>query len=205
MKKFAFLLLLIVAVACTPGEKAQEMSALGGGKQPANQQLQLDLQALKDCCDENARAMGAECCQQLDRMLAAHSGVSGMQQPQATMRTGRPVQLPDEIAANWPKVKLRVGPRDAEGAEIEVAVGETITPAGTPLAIEVKSFVPAFKMTASSITSAGAEATNPAAQVIIREADKPDWSGWLFANMPEVHAFEHEQYQVILLGGIAKE
>jgi hypothetical protein len=97
-----------------------------------------------------------------------------------------------------------VGPKGGKGKEIVVAVGQTTKLEGAPLEIEVDAFAPSFKMTGDAIVSDGAEATNPAAKVVIREAGKPDWTGWLFAKMPDVHAFPSEQWKVVLLDGVKK-
>jgi hypothetical protein len=193
--------LMLVLAACSRGEKATELSSIGRAK-PAAPPPRVDLAALQKCCDANARAMDADCCRQLDQFMQAQSGMMG---GGPAMRTGRPVQMPPEIVAQWPRVKLRVGPKNAAGSEVVVGVGEKKKLAGTPLEIEVLAFVPAFKMTGDAVITEGAEATNPAAKVIIREAGKPDWTGWLFANMPDVHRFEHDIYQVILLAGIRRE
>jgi len=198
------MLLVLIFAACSPGEKATELSAL---KQPKQERgpSRADLDTLIKCCDDNARAMGAECCRQLDEFMQPHAEMMGGAGGGPSFHSGRPVQVPPEIAAQWPKVKLRVGPKGAPGSEIVLAVGEKKKIEGTPLEIEVIAFVPAFKMTGEAVITDGAEPTNPAAKVVIREAGKPDWTGWLFANMPDVHAFEHEQFAVILLAGIRRE
>ena len=200
--------LLLVCVACSQSEKADALSALNR-PQTSAMPTEIDIDALKKCCDENARAMGAECCQQLDSFMKQHAGMMGNEDGQGagsrSMHSGRPVQVPPEVAARWPQVKLTVGPKNAAGTEFTIGVGEKKAIPGTTLEIEVVAFVPAFKMNADAVTSDGTEPTNPAAKVTIREAGKPDWTGWLFAKMPEVHAFEHDQFRVRLLAGIARE
>lgn len=199
------ILCLLLATACTPTEKADEFSALTNNKATGQQPPSIDIEALKACCDENARAMGADCCVQLDEFLRAHASPPGGMAKMGAMRTGRPVQLAAEISAQWPAVKLAVGPKDGAGREIIVKVGEKQALADTGLTIEVIAFVPAFAMTAEAIVTKGSEPTNPAAQVIIRETGQDDWHGWLFAEMSDVHAFKHANHKVILLGGVAKE
>ena len=206
----SMLILLFIsalAFACSPAEQAEELSALSATRAvqvPRQPEERVDIEALQKCCDDTARAMGAECCQQLDRVMQSHaSRMSADAAP--SFQTGRPVQVSPEIAALWPKVKLRFGPTDAEGTEVMVEVGQKLKLTGTSLEVELLVFVPAFNMSGSAITSNGAEATNPAAKVVIREEGKPDWTGWLFANMPEVHSFPHETMRVVLLGGVKKE
>jgi len=115
------------------------------------------------------------------------------------------VKVDEAIAAQWPKVKLAFGPKDGKLEEIVMAVGKKKKLPNTPFEVEVQYFLPSFKMSDAGIVSDGAEPTNPAARILIREAGKPDWSGWLFAKMPDVHAFEHDAYKVILVAGVPKE
>lgn len=201
-----FLLVALVAFGCSPAEKADDLAALGGKTKQAdpNAQMAAKLAELGECCDENSRAMGAECCLELDRMMQGHAGDQTGDAPQMQFKGGRPIDVPPEIAARWPKVRLQAGPKDA-GHELIVDVGAKATIPETPLEVEVVAFVPAFKMSAGAITSDGAAPRNPAAKVVVREAGRDDWSGWLFANMPQVHAFEHDKYAVILLGGVTAE
>lgn len=203
---FLVLICLLLVAACTPTEKADEFSALT--KKQANAPAampQVDVEALKACCDENARAMGAECCAQLDEFMRVHAKPDGAMPAMGAVRTGRPVQLPEEIAAQWPAVKIGFGPKDGALQEIVVKIGEKQPLGDSGLSIQIDAFVPAFAMTAEAIVTKGAEPTNPAAQAIIREEGKDDWHGWLFAKMPDVHAFEHATTKVVLLAGMAKE
>ncbi len=203
---FLVLICLWLVAACTPAEKADEFSALEQKQAPAPATMpRVDVEGLKACCDDNARAMGAECCVQLDEFLRAHAKPGDAMPAMGAVRTGRPVQLPPEIAAQWPAVKLGFGPKDGALREIVVKVGERQPLGDTGLSVEVGAFVPAFAMTAEAIVTKGAEPTNPAAQVIVRETGKDDWHGWLFATMPDVHAFEHATTKVVLLAGVAKE
>jgi hypothetical protein len=228
------LALLLALGACTRAEKAKDLSALMPPRteKPALGPASDDLKKLLACCDENARAMGAECCNQLQELMAAQAGGKGlganrqmppnmgMDQPMPpnmggnepapnaaeapSFKTGRPVTIDPAIAARWPKVKLSVGPKSGAGKELVMAVGQKAKAEGTPLEIDVLAFAPAFKMTADAIVSDGAEPANPAAKVTIREAGKPDWSGWLFAKMPDVHAYPGDAWKVTLVEGVQK-
>ncbi|MDP8222843.1 MAG: hypothetical protein P9L99_05735 [Candidatus Lernaella stagnicola] len=206
--KHAWMWLLVITmfVACTPAEQADELAALQQGDKPPTQhgdkQLAKKVAELQECCDENSRAMGAECCAELDRLVGAHQKPTGMD---AKFKTGRPIDVPPEIAAQWPRVRLVVGPKGQEGNPLEVAVGAKAKIEGTPLEVEVVAFVPTFKMTGQAITTDGAEPKNPAAKVVIREPGKEEWSGWLFAKMPEVHAYPGETVAVLLLEGVRQE
>ena len=60
-------------------------------------------------------------------------------------------------------------------------------------------------MDEGGITSRSADANNPAANVVITEEGAEDYEGWLFAAMPGIHPFPHEQYQVLLVEGLPAE
>jgi len=207
MNRWTLLVLLVALLAwgCTAAEKADDLAALAGGAPAADAKAQMaaKLAELQECCDENSRAMEAECCVELDRMTAAHGNPAGdAAMPQ--FKAGRPVDVPAEIAARWPAVRLQAGPKETP-KELVVDVGAKTQVPGTTLEVEVIAFVPTFKMTDGAITSDGAAPRNPAAKVVVREPGREEWSGWLFANMPQVHAFEHEKFTVILLSGVTQE
>jgi len=206
------LILVVMVTACQKPERADNLQALtkGQAEKPAGMP-QMDLEELKKCCDDDARAMGAECCVLLDKFKEAHSGTGGNQMGQmpampdsGSFKTVRPVNVAPEVVAAWPRVKLMVGPKDKPGQEVIIEVGKKVKVENTPLEIEVLNFLPAFKMNDQGITSSGNEPENPAAKVVIRESGKPDWTGWLFEKMPDVHAFAHPDYKVLLLEGIKK-
>ncbi|NLH47338.1 MAG: hypothetical protein GX444_01900 [Myxococcales bacterium] len=214
MKKWFWILIFAVLLfaACQKAEKADDLAALMGSG-PANAPVgpAADLKQLQDCCDENARAMAAECCLELDRLMQPQGAQSGSEEkpamPEGMMggpgfKSGRPIQVDEAVAKRWSRVKLSVGPKGGAGKELVLPVGGKTKIEGSSVEIEVVSFLPAFKMTSEAIISEGGEPNNPAAKVVIRETGKPDWTGWLFAKMPDVHAWKHDTLAVTLLGGV---
>jgi hypothetical protein len=215
MRRWILIALVVFLLAfggCSQAEKADSLANLKEKPAAAVSEdgFAAKLAELQACCDDNSRAMGAQCCFDLDNLLAAHSGKGsgamggGAMGDMPQFKSGRPVEVDPAVAARWPQVKILFGKKDEPPQALVVDVGKTAPLPGTPLTIEVEAFVPAFKMGGGKIGSAGMDPTNPAAKVAIREAGKDDWAGWLFAKMPTVHAFEHEVYAVVLAEGVPK-
>lgn len=113
------------------------------------------------------------------------------------------ITLAPEIADDWSAVKVRVVELETMAESFyEIPVGGKAPLDDTGLTLEVLTFIPDFVMSESGITSRSAEPQNPAARVVISEEGKDDYTGWLFAAMPEIHAFPHHTYSVVLAEGI---
>lgn len=113
------------------------------------------------------------------------------------------ITLDPSIADDWRAVRVRVVDLGslAESSH-EVPIGGSSVLGESGLTLEVVSFIPDFVMSEEGITSRSAEPQNPAARVVIREAGKDDFTGWLFAAMPEIHPFQHPTYGVVLVEGV---
>jgi len=136
---------------------------------------------------------------------AVHSGMGGAESDGGSHSMGlnTAIELAPEIAAAWSAIGVRVLDRQAETSNtFEISLGSTVALGDSGLTLTAVVFVPDFVMGDGGITSRSAEAANPAAQVIIREAEQADFEGWLFANMPDIHPYPHERYQVLLEGGV---
>jgi len=116
------------------------------------------------------------------------------------------ITLDPEIADDWQAVKVRVVEL-ASMAETfhEIAIGESALLGDTGLTLEVVAFVPDFVMDEGGITSRSAVPQNTAARIVISEDGKDDYTGWLFGAMPEIHAYPHDLYGVVLVEGIPAE
>ena len=133
----------------------------------------------------------------------AHSGIESMAQHDMGLNTE--ITLSKEIRDAWTGVVIRV----SESADSEVSpvtyrlkVGASTPLGDTGLTATALDFVPDFLMDGSGITSRSTEPNNPAVRIRIVEDGKPEYVGWLFANMPTVHPFPHETYAVVLVEGI---
>jgi hypothetical protein len=136
---------------------------------------------------------------------AMHQGMAGAMGTDSghSMALNTKVSLPEAIRKAWTGVKIKVINTKTKKAEMfTVPIGSTKVLGNSGLKITVKSFVPDFVMGADGITSRSAESKNPAAQVVISDNGKPDFNGWLFAAMPNIHPYPHPLYRVVLAGGI---
>lgn len=120
------------------------------------------------------------------------------------------VVVPAEVKEAWAAVKLVVNDKKTnKQQDVTIEIGEELTFPDSNLKIKVIHFLPDFKMTDQTITSASNNTNNPTAGVIIYENGKQIFpsSGemaWLFSKMPAVHPFQHERFAVILKEGVKK-
>lgn len=137
-----------------------------------------------------------------------HKGLQGMPSDQAHAGTGvqaRPeknIRLDDAVRAEWVGIRVKVVTATGGESTHEIGIGETQPLGDTGLTLTAQAFVPDFVMDAAGITTRSPEPNNPGAKVVISEQGKPDFTGWLFAAMPDIHPFAHDRYEVILVEGI---
>ncbi len=113
-----------------------------------------------------------------------------------------PVEVPDEVKTAFKEVTLRLAKKDGSfQKDFTVKIGEKTPLGDSGISVEVLAYLPAFYMDQKRITSVGTKATNPACKAGVFENGAEIHTGWLFQKMPEVHAFEHAQYSLILVGG----
>ena len=116
------------------------------------------------------------------------------------------ITLDPEIADDWKAIRVRVVNLESMDETFHnIAIGEEAPLGDTGLTLRAITFVPDFVMGETGITSRSAEPQNPAARVVITEEGKADYEGWLFGAMPEIHAYPHESYGVVLVEGIPVE
>lgn len=116
------------------------------------------------------------------------------------------ITLDPEIADDWRAIRVRV----VELASMEesfhvVGIGEQEPLGDTGLTLRAVAFIPDFVMDGGGVSTRSAEPQNPAASVVIIEEGKADYEGWLFGAMPEIHAYPHESYGVMLAEGVPAE
>jgi len=111
--------------------------------------------------------------------------------------------VPDEISKLYSGVKIRLEKKQGGYSEVfDVQIDKDTKLGDSGLTVNVITFLPNFFMDRSRISSIGTDPLNPACKIIIRESGKQDFNGWLFAKMPEVHAFPHEVWKISLVSGI---
>ena len=113
------------------------------------------------------------------------------------------VALDPEIADDWQAIRVRVVELESMNETFhEIAIGQEAALGDSGLTLRVVAFIPDFVMGEDGITSRSSDSQNPAARVVIIEEGKADYEGWLFGAMPEIHAYPHEQYGVMLVEGV---
>jgi hypothetical protein len=131
---------------------------------------------------------------------ATHQGAMGGQHV-SSLKTD--VTLPDDVRSAWGAIRVKlVDSATKAETTYEVPLGQTTALGDSGLTVEAVAFVPDFVMDASGITTRSADPNNPAAKVVIRENGADDYSGWLFAKMPDIHPYPHQKYQVLLVDGV---
>jgi hypothetical protein len=113
------------------------------------------------------------------------------------------VVVPDSVKGKWQAVKIAVLDKTSQKkSEYEIAIGSEQAIPGSDLVIKVLNFLPDFNMNIAEhvITSSSNEPKKPAAQIMITEAGKEIFKGWIFSNLPSPHDFQHPKYAVSLAG-----
>jgi type IV secretory pathway VirB10-like protein len=137
--------------------------------------------------------------------------------PQSPMQRPIPmgetkVIVPASVKGKWSAVKLIVEDKTKkESKEYTINLNSDFKVPGSDLKIHVGDFLPDFRMSGVTLTSASNEPNNPAVAVRVLEGNKQifpapgrKW-GWLFAKMPSVHPLTHPKYGIHLKEGIPKK
>lgn len=115
------------------------------------------------------------------------------------------VTLAADVAAAWNGAIVQVAGPEGEPQRYDLPFGEAVSLGETGLTATALVFVPDFVMAEDGITTRSAEAANPALRIHVIEEGRPDYEGWLFAAMPEIHPFPHDTYSILLAGGLPAE
>lgn len=115
------------------------------------------------------------------------------------------LEVPPEVAQAFSGVQLawRDKSNGQEGV-LDVPLGDAAKLPGSNIEVHADVYLPAFTMTAQTITSTGTQEENPAARVTVAEKGSQLFAGWLFLRFPDIHPFQHPRYALRLVGGIRK-
>jgi len=117
----------------------------------------------------------------------------------APRKVEKKVVVPEEVKRRWKAVNILVTDKSTgESKSYRVDINSEFEVPDTKLKIKVGAFLPDFSMSVDLLTSRSAEPNNPGLQVTIYEGGVEKYKGWLFAKFPDMHAFEHERYKIIL-------
>lgn len=125
--------------------------------------------------------------------------------PNHDMGINTEITLDDQIAATWRGAIIEISGPEGEPERFDLTLGQAVTLGETGLTATALVFVPDFVMGEDGITSRSAEAANPALRLLVTEEGRPDYEGWLFAALPEIHPFPHETYSILLVDGLSTE
>ncbi len=136
-------------------------------------------------------------CEKKEAQQAAPSASKAA--PTETKRPPR-VVIPDAVKGKWKAVKISITDKDTNTEKTyTIDIGSELPVPGTDISIKVLTFLPAFIMDGSTMTSASNKTRNPAAQVVITEKGSEVFKGWLFSLYPGTHAFQHPKYSFTLV------
>lgn len=121
---------------------------------------------------------------------------------------GAPTELvvPPEATAAFSGVRLTW--KDAQTSKegiLEVPLGTAAALPDSDLQVRADVYLPAFTMSAQTITSTGTAEENPAARITVLQGAKEVFTGWIFKRFPDVHPFQHPRFSIRLEGGVPRK
>lgn len=144
-------------------------------------------------------------------LLSAMFVVTGCQQeqqlpPKAVTVHSHPntqeatIVIPPGVADRWKAVKIAVIDKSNATQKLyTIPIGGKLEIPSSNLKIEVETFLPAFTMEGSILTSSSNDLKNPGVKVRITENGAVIFRGWLFSRFPKTHAFMHPKYGFTLV------
>jgi hypothetical protein len=146
-------------------------------------------------------------------LILLFTGLSGCQQKQQpppkvevnslnshTAKKDARIVVPSFVAGKWKAVKIAVIDKSNVSQKIfTIPIGGKLDIPSSNLAVEVETFLPAFIMEGSTMTSASNDLKNPGVKVQITENGAVIFKGWLFSQFPNTHVFMHPRYGFTLV------
>lgn len=110
------------------------------------------------------------------------------------------IVVPSFVAGKWKTVRIAVIDKSNATQKIyTIPIGGKLDIPATTMIVKVETFLPAFLMEGSTMTSASNDLTNPGVKVQITENSAIIFKGWLFSKFPNTHAFMHPRYGFTLV------
>ena len=152
-------------------------------------------------CDKGVTALPAP-----EDSTHSHQGVPETMPPSSqppVSPKNRKVIEPEWLRGAWRGATLKIVDRETSKAwEVDVPLRREQALEGTPFRVEILYFFPSFLMTAKTITCVSKELKNPAAKISLSENGTTLMNHWVFANMPQVHRFDHPRWSITLVKGV---
>ena len=143
------------------------------------------------------------------RMAVSHeqeAAPAGSGKEATTPAVPNRLEVPPEVLKTYSGVRIHW--RDATSGKegtLEVPLDGTARIPGSALEVRADVFLPAFAMSAETITSTGVQPENPAARIGVLEKGQEIFAGWIFTRFPDVHPFQHPRYALRLEGGVPRK
>ena len=140
------------------------------------------------------------------RMAVSHETEEAAAGPGAAPGAPTELVVPPEAIAAFSGV--RIAWKDAETSKegvLEVPIGIPTPLPGSDLQVRADVYLPAFSMTAQTITSTGTAEENPAARIAVVSGGREIFTGWIFQRFPDVHPFQHPRFALRLEGGVPRK
>jgi len=146
----------------------------------------------------------------LTLLFAGLSGCQQTQQPPPKVIAGSTnshtakkearIVVPSFVAGKWKAVRIAVIDKSSVSQKIyTVPIGGKLAIPASGMVVTVETFLPAFIMEGSTITSASNDLKNPGVKVQVTENGAVIFKGWLFSQFPNTHVFMHPKYGFTLV------
>jgi len=117
-----------------------------------------------------------------------------------TSRKVARIVVPPFVAGKWKAVRIAVIDKNSTSQKsYTIPIGGSLNIPSSSMSVKVETFLPAFTMEGSTMTSASNELKNPGVKVQITENGAVIFNGWLFSKFPNTHAFMHPRYGFTLV------
>lgn len=140
------------------------------------------------------------------RMAVSHERDESAAPSGATPGAPTELVVPPEAVAAFSGV--RISWKDSQTSKagvLEVPLGVATPVPDSGLEVRADVYLPAFTMSADTITSTGTAEENPAARIAVVEGGKEIFTGWIFQRFPDVHPFQHPRFAIRLEGGVPRK
>ncbi len=117
-----------------------------------------------------------------------------------TIKKDATIVVPSAVAGKWKAVRIAVIDKSSVSQKIyTIPIGGKLDIPASSMVIRVETFLPAFIIEGTTMTSSSNELTNPGAKVQISQNGSVLFTGWLFSKFPNTHAFMHPKYGFTLV------
>ncbi len=111
--------------------------------------------------------------------------------------------VPPGVTDRWKSVRIAVVDKSSVSQKLyTIPIGGQLAIPSSNVVIKVETFLPAFIIEGSIITSSSNDLKNPGVKVRITENGVVIFKGWLFSMFPKTHAFLHPKFGFNLVDAV---